>query len=357
MDCTRTHSRIGVIPAWLESRGLPEESLQAAVKGLGTEILRGLCAHAKPTLARVRLCSLSTQTFPLTMYVKLCCFMESFIDRKGSEQPVVRGCENDSEMVGRIEILQVKVEDEFLVGPKEEGSYTEDWRQVELIRKSPYPSASQSFTPETPLKSIQPVSTDKKRQHCTPGYHAECYRHFCNITTINRAIARCRRKKVSAKNLQVFVDKTTRHPTSSVELRSRLILRVEFIMDKWTLQQRALIVELYFRNGCSVVCAQREYRRAHGVRIAPTDKAIRRWVTAFRQTGSVADAKRSGRPRSVRTAANITAVQEDVVRSPNKSCKRRSHELQISETSLCRIMKKGLPHKTQDLTRTKGQYS
>uniref|UniRef100_A0A8C4QNK6 DUF4817 domain-containing protein n=1 Tax=Eptatretus burgeri TaxID=7764 RepID=A0A8C4QNK6_EPTBU len=298
MDCTRTHSRIGVIPAWLESRGLPEESLQAAVKGLGTEILRGLCAHAKPTLARVRLCSLSTQTFPLTMYVKLCCFMESFIDRKGSEQPVVRGCENDSEMVGRIEILQVKVEDEFLVGPKEEGSYTEDWRQVELIRKSPYPSASQSFTPETPLKSIQPVSTDKK-----------------------------------------------------------LILRVEFIMDKWTLQQRALIVELYFRNGCSVVCAQREYRRAHGVRIAPTDKAIRRWVTAFRQTGSVADAKRSGRPRSVRTAANITAVQEDVVRSPNKSCKRRSHELQISETSLCRIMKKGLPHKTQDLTRTKGQYS
>ena len=126
MDCTRTHSRIGVIPAWLEGRGLPEESLQAAVKGLGIEILRGLCAHAKPTLARVRLCSLSTQTFPLIMYAKLCCFMESFIDRKGSEQPVVPGCENDSEMVGRIEILQVKVEDEFLVGPEEEGSYTED---------------------------------------------------------------------------------------------------------------------------------------------------------------------------------------------------------------------------------------
>jgi len=93
----------------------------------------------------------------------------------------------------------------------------------------------------------------------------------------------------------------------------RLILKVEFIIDKWTLQQRALIVELYFRNGCSVACAQHEFRRARGVRIAPTDKAIRRWVTAFWQTDSVADAKGWGRPRSVRTAGNIVAVPEEVV--------------------------------------------
>uniref|UniRef100_UPI00358EC6A5 uncharacterized protein isoform X2 n=1 Tax=Myxine glutinosa TaxID=7769 RepID=UPI00358EC6A5 len=222
MDCARTNSRIGDIPAWLESRGLPEESLRAVVMGLGIEIFGVLCARAEPAPARVRLCSLSTREFTLAMYAKLCCFMESCIARKGSEQLVVPGCDNDSEKVGRTEVLQVKVEDGYLVDPEEEGSYTEDWRQVELIRKSSYTSGSQSFTTETPLKRNQPTSTDKK-----------------------------------------------------------LILRVDFIMDKWTLQQRALIVELYFRNGCSVVCAQREFRRARGVRIAPTDKAIRRWVTAF----------------------------------------------------------------------------
>jgi hypothetical protein len=41
----------------------------------------------------------------------------------------------------------------------------------------------------------------------------------------------------------------------------------------------------------------------------------------------------------VRTAANIAAVQEQVVRSPKKPVDRRSNELQISETSLRRIMK------------------
>uniref|UniRef100_UPI00359018B6 uncharacterized protein isoform X2 n=1 Tax=Myxine glutinosa TaxID=7769 RepID=UPI00359018B6 len=164
MDCARTNSRIGVIPAWLESRGLPVESLQAAVKGLGIEILRWLWAHTEPAPTRVRLCSVSTQTFTLTMYAKLCYFMESCIDREGSEQPVVPGSDNDSEMERHIEVLQVKVEDEYLAGPEEEGSCTEDWRQVELIRKSPCTSGSQSFTTETPLKRNQPTSTDKKME-------------------------------------------------------------------------------------------------------------------------------------------------------------------------------------------------
>ncbi|XP_055487438.1 uncharacterized protein LOC129694708 isoform X8 [Leucoraja erinacea] len=39
----------------------------------------------------------------------------------------------------------------------------------------------------------------ERRQQCIPGYHAECYRHFCNITTINQAIAKSRRKKDAEK--------------------------------------------------------------------------------------------------------------------------------------------------------------
>uniref|UniRef100_UPI00358F43F2 zinc finger protein 664-like n=1 Tax=Myxine glutinosa TaxID=7769 RepID=UPI00358F43F2 len=173
MDCARTNSRIGDIPAWLESRGLPEESLRAVVMGLGIEIFGVLCARAEPAPARVRLCSLSTREFTLAMYAKLCCFMESCIARKGSEQLVVPGCDNDSEKVGRTEVLQVKVEEEYLVDPEEEGSYTEDWRQVELIRKSPCTSGSQSFTTETPLKRNQPTSTDKKYK-CTVCSYSSC---------------------------------------------------------------------------------------------------------------------------------------------------------------------------------------
>jgi hypothetical protein len=55
----------------------------------------------------------------------------------------------------------------------------------------------------------------------------------------------------------------------------------EVITDKWTIQQRTQIVELYFLNRRSDVKAQCEFRKAHGVRTAPTDKAIQRWVTAF----------------------------------------------------------------------------
>jgi hypothetical protein len=136
--------------------------------------------------------------------------------------------------------------------------------------------------------------------------------------------------------LRRYKDKTT----WTVTLCMELIQASELIQVKWTIQQRSQIMELYFPNRYSVVKAQREFRRAHGVKRAPTDKAIRRWVTAFRQTGSVADSKRSGRP--VRTAANIAAVQEDVVRSPKKPVGRRSNELQTSETSLRRIMRKDI---------------
>jgi hypothetical protein len=36
----------------------------------------------------------------------------------------------------------------------------------------------------------------------------------------------------------------------------------EVIIDKWTIQKRTQIVELYFLNRCSVVKAQHEFRRA-----------------------------------------------------------------------------------------------
>jgi hypothetical protein len=45
-------------------------------------------------------------------------------------------------------------------------------------------------------------------------------------------------------------------------------------------------------------------------------------VTALWQNGSMADLKKSGRPKSARIVASIKAVQEDVRRSPKKSARR-----------------------------------
>uniref|UniRef100_UPI00358ED424 uncharacterized protein n=1 Tax=Myxine glutinosa TaxID=7769 RepID=UPI00358ED424 len=52
---------------------------------------------------------------------------------------------------------------------------------------------------EAPAKQPRHVDDDDersgRRKRGTPGYHAECYRHFCNITEINRAIRRNKRQK------------------------------------------------------------------------------------------------------------------------------------------------------------------
>uniref|UniRef100_UPI00358E3588 uncharacterized protein n=1 Tax=Myxine glutinosa TaxID=7769 RepID=UPI00358E3588 len=55
---------------------------------------------------------------------------------------------------------------------------------------------------EAPAKQPRHVDDDDersgRRKRGTPGYHAECYRHFCNITEINRAIRRNKRQKEAA---------------------------------------------------------------------------------------------------------------------------------------------------------------
>uniref|UniRef100_A0A8C4QIQ4 C2H2-type domain-containing protein n=1 Tax=Eptatretus burgeri TaxID=7764 RepID=A0A8C4QIQ4_EPTBU len=91
MDSRRDRGGVGLVPAWLEIQGLSEESLRAAVTGLGIEILGALCARAEPPTVRVRLCCLAARKFTYTMYVELCRYMESCRAGRGSELTVVAG--------------------------------------------------------------------------------------------------------------------------------------------------------------------------------------------------------------------------------------------------------------------------
>ena len=77
MERTIGRGGLGELPAWLEMQGLTEESLRAAVTGLGVEIVGGLCARAEPNPVRVRLRALSARKFTCTMYAELCRYMES----------------------------------------------------------------------------------------------------------------------------------------------------------------------------------------------------------------------------------------------------------------------------------------
>ena len=62
-------------------------------------------------------------------------------------------------------------------------------------------------------------------------------------------------------------------------------------------------------------------------------------------TGSVADSKKPGRPTSITTEVNIVRVSQFYSETPQTSSRRASHQLQISQTSIRRMINSlGLKH-------------
>lgn len=88
-------------------------------------------------------------------------------------------------------------------------------------------------------------------------------------------------------------------------------------MDRFTPQERGIIVSMFLRNNLSVIKTQREFRRRFPHRLAPIGSTIRRFATRLEATGSTLDRPKSGRPRTGRSAENIDAVREDVEVSRN----------------------------------------
>ena len=67
-----------------------------------------------------------------------------------------------------------------------------------------------------------------------------------------------------------------------------------------------------------------------------------KFIAKVRETNFIVDALRREHAGTVHTPRNIVAVARSVRRNPSISAHHRSQELNISRTSLCRIMRKDL---------------
>ncbi|GBP23682.1 PiggyBac transposable element-derived protein 3 [Eumeta japonica] len=67
-------------------------------------------------------------------------------------------------------------------------------------------------------------------------------------------------------------------------------------MEQYSGTYRAFCVRAYYRNGNSIVTAQRLYRAEYRTRHAPSDDSIRKWIRMFENTGATVRIQNSGRP-------------------------------------------------------------
>ncbi|CAF5072708.1 unnamed protein product, partial [Rotaria magnacalcarata] len=81
------------------------------------------------------------------------------------------------------------------------------------------------------------------------------------------------------------------------------------------------------------------FRDLNGTLSLPT---IERWCKSIRDTGCINLSKPPGRPRTIRTSANIQKVKHRLERRRTVSSRKLSRELGISRTSVRRVLKNDL---------------
>ena len=107
-------------------------------------------------------------------------------------------------------------------------------------------------------------------------------------------------------------------------------------MQRLTIEQRVKIVEAYYENGRSnknAFCTLCEFFGQHN-RPSEIGKIVRK----FKETGSVADVKTPSHAHLCRSDENIAAVRESVAEHPDISICHCAQELNLSRTSLQRIL-------------------
>lgn len=109
----------------------------------------------------------------------------------------------------------------------------------------------------------------------------------------------------------------------------------------WSGEQRAFILETFFKNGESVIATLRAFRRRYSLSSSasvPDRKTILSWVKKFRATSSALNVKKKGPAVTVRTPANIARVRESIEQSPTRSARKHASALQISARTVRRIL-------------------
>lgn len=105
-----------------------------------------------------------------------------------------------------------------------------------------------------------------------------------------------------------------------------------------SVQEKARCV-LWFHESRSVITVQRRFRLEYG-RNPPSNNSIKRWYRQFEQTGSVQHRKGAGRPPV--SEAIVDQVRELFTRSPGKSTRRASLELELPRSTVLKILHKHL---------------
>ena len=104
-------------------------------------------------------------------------------------------------------------------------------------------------------------------------------------------------------------------------------------------QQRIAAVKLYYQCDLNSALASRQLSEQFNIQ-AVQGRNIKAIVDKFERTGSVADAPRSGRPKSTTTDEKGDQLEASLNRSPQKSVRRLSLELNISRQSVHNLLHK-----------------
>lgn len=113
-------------------------------------------------------------------------------------------------------------------------------------------------------------------------------------------------------------------------------------MERYSIEERVLIVKTFFKSGENFTNTIRALRNDFGNHNRPSRAAIKKLIDKFNVTGSVLDVQRPVRPRSARSVANIDATSASVRENPSTSIRRRSQQLGLSYGTTQRILTKDL---------------
>lgn len=109
-------------------------------------------------------------------------------------------------------------------------------------------------------------------------------------------------------------------------------------MSRFTLEERWEILRIYFQSDCCVADTVRNLSSVIPPDKVPSAPGVRKFIKKVRETGMLIDNKHYPRARSMRTDEIIAAVIQSVRENPETSTRHRAQQLNISRSSLRRLL-------------------